>query len=144
MKSAHASWGLNADGNVLKPDQRNFSGNTEGLQMTASSRKNSHTDLNTIYETRGNITVEGGVSLVNERNIDRLKHTHHMVTGENTPQEIPKFLSWHILTHREPTQPQHMITQMSRDTTLLILETPTIVHPMTISLQLTEKVKQSL
>ena len=45
--------------------------------MTASSRINSHTDLNRIDETLGNITVEGGDLLVNERKIDRQTHTHN-------------------------------------------------------------------
>ena len=45
--------------------------------MTASSRINSHTDLNRIDETRGNITVEEGDLLVNEKNIDRQTHAHH-------------------------------------------------------------------
>ena len=75
MKSADASSGRSIGGNVLEPDQRDFSGNIEGLQSTASSRINSRTDLNRIDETRGNITV--GDLLVNERNIDRQTHTHH-------------------------------------------------------------------
>ena len=77
MKSANASSGRSVDGNVLEPERRYFSGNIEGLQMTASSRINSHTDLNRIVETRGNITAEGGDLLVNERNSDRQTHTDH-------------------------------------------------------------------
>ena len=46
------------DDNVLEPDQRDFSGNVEGLQMTTSSRIYSGRDLNRIDETRGIITVE--------------------------------------------------------------------------------------
>ena len=45
--------------------------------MTASSRINSHTDLNRIDETRGNTTVEESDFLVNEKNIDRQTHAHH-------------------------------------------------------------------
>ena len=45
MKSANASSGRSPDGNLLEPDQMDFSGNVEGLQLTASSRINSHTDL---------------------------------------------------------------------------------------------------
>ena len=45
--------------------------------MTASSGINSHTDLNRIDQTRGNINVKGGDLLVNEKNIDRQTHTHH-------------------------------------------------------------------
>ena len=48
MKSANASSGWRVDGNLLEPDQRSFSGNIEGLQMTASSIKHSRTDLNRI------------------------------------------------------------------------------------------------
>ena len=60
MKSANASSGRTVDSNVLEPDQRDFLGNIEGLQMTASSRIISRTDLNKIDETRGEITAEGG------------------------------------------------------------------------------------
>ena len=77
MKSTIAPSGRNIDGNVLEPDQGDFSGNIEGLQMTASSRINSLTDLNRIDETRGNFTVEESDLLVNEKNIDRQTHTHH-------------------------------------------------------------------
>ena len=45
--------------------------------MTASSRINSHTDLNRIVETRGNITVEEVDLLLNEKNTDRQTHAHH-------------------------------------------------------------------
>ena len=44
--------------------------------MTASSKIHSRTDLNRIDETRGNITVEEGDLLVNEKNLDRQTHTH--------------------------------------------------------------------
>ena len=44
MKLANASSGRRVDGNVLEPDQRDFSGNIEGLQMTASIRIHAHTD----------------------------------------------------------------------------------------------------
>ena len=77
LKSANASSGRSVDGNVLQPDQSDFSGSIEGQQTTASSRINSRTDLNRINETRGNITVEEVNLLVNERNIDRQSHTHH-------------------------------------------------------------------
>ena len=52
-------------------------GNIESLQMTASSRTNLHTDLIRVDETRGNITVEEGDLLVNEKNIDRQTYAHH-------------------------------------------------------------------
>ena len=58
-------------GLVLKGDQRDFSGNIENHQMTASSRLNSKTDLKSIHEIRGNITVEAGDLSVCERNFDR-------------------------------------------------------------------------
>ena len=80
MQSANASSRRSADGNVLEPDQRDFSGN---IEMIASSRINSDTHLNRTDEIR-----------------------------------IPKFFSGHIPTHREPTQPQHMIRKLSWDTTL--------------------------
>ena len=90
--------------------------------MTVSIGTNLHRDLSRIDETRRNITVEGGDLMVNEKNIDRQTHAHHMLSGQNDPHEIPEFLSGHVLAHREPTQPQNMIRQMSRDTTLPILE----------------------
>ena len=65
MKSANALSGLGVSSAVSDPDQRDFSGNIKGRQMTASSKINSHTDLNGIDETRGNITGEGGDLLVN-------------------------------------------------------------------------------
>ena len=89
--------------------------------MTASKRINSHTDINMIDKTRGNITVEGGDLLVNERNIDRQTHTHHIVTGQKVPNENREFLTGHLPFQGGSTQPQHMITQLSRDTTLPIV-----------------------
>ena len=77
MKSTNASSGRSVVGNVLEFDQRHFSGNFVGLQMTASSKINSRTDCNRIDETRGKITVEKGDLLVNEKNIDRQTYTRH-------------------------------------------------------------------
>ena len=79
MRSANASSGRSVDCYVLELDQGDFSGNIEGLQM------NSHSDLNRIDENRGNITVEGGGLLVNERNIERQTHTHHSTTYTSSP-----------------------------------------------------------
>ena len=45
--------------------------------MTASSRINSHTDLNRIDKTRGNFIVERGDLTVKERIFDQQKHSHH-------------------------------------------------------------------
>ena len=50
LKSANAPSGRSVDGNVLEPGHRDFLGNIEGLQMTDSSRMNSHTVLNRIDE----------------------------------------------------------------------------------------------
>ena len=58
---------------------RDFSGNIEGLQMTASSRIHSRTDLNKINETRGKITVGEGDLVVNEKILGRQSHAHHSV-----------------------------------------------------------------
>ena len=82
MKLVNASYGYGVDSVVLEPDQRDFSGNMEGFQMTASSRINSHTDIDRIDETRGNITVKRGRGdlLVKEGNIDRQTHNHHRST----------------------------------------------------------------
>ena len=51
IKSVNASSGRDADSVVPDPDQRDFSGNIESLQMIASNRINSNTDLNKIDET---------------------------------------------------------------------------------------------
>ena len=77
MKSANAPPGRSVDGNVLERDQRDFLGNIKGPRMTASSRINWHSDIKIIDEIRGNITVEEGDLLVNEKNIDRQKYAHH-------------------------------------------------------------------
>ena len=45
--------------------------------MTTSSRINSKTDLHNVDETRGNISVDGGDLLVNDKNFDQQSHTHH-------------------------------------------------------------------
>ena len=76
MKSVNASSGHGVGSVMLDPLEEYFSGNIEGLQMTSSSRINSHIYLNGIDETRGNITVEEGDLLVNERNFERHTHTH--------------------------------------------------------------------
>ena len=67
IKPANASSGWQVDGNVLEPDHRDFPGNIEGLQMTASSRMNSRTHFNIIDDSRGNITIEEGYLLLNEK-----------------------------------------------------------------------------
>ena len=77
VKPAIAPSGRSVDGNVLELDQRDSSVNIEGLQLTASSRINSHTHLKKIDETRGDVTVEKGDLLVNQKNIDRQTYTHH-------------------------------------------------------------------
>ena len=77
MKPAIAPSGRSVDGNVLEPDERDFLGNMEGLRMTASSRINSHTDLNWIDETCGNITVEESGFLVNAMIIDWQTYAHY-------------------------------------------------------------------
>ena len=77
MKSVNASSGRSVDGVVLNPDQRDCSRNVEDLQMTASIRTNSHTDLNGIDETRGSNTVDGVELPVDERDFVRQTHTHH-------------------------------------------------------------------
>ena len=77
MRSINASSGRGMDSVVLDPDQRDFSRNILSLQLTASSRKKSYTDLKIFDETRSNMTVEGVDLSVNEGNFDRQTHTHH-------------------------------------------------------------------
>ena len=78
MKSANVSSGRSVDGNILDPNQRVLSGNVEGLEMTTSSGIHSRTDLNMIDETRGNITVEEGYLVVNEKT---LTNNHTLITA---------------------------------------------------------------
>ena len=77
LKSANAPSEQSVDVTVLAPDQRDFSGKNEGLRMTASSRRNSHTNINRNDKTHGNITVEEGNLLFKEKNIDRQTCAHH-------------------------------------------------------------------
>ena len=77
MKSVNESSGRVIDSVVPDPDQRDFSGIIEDLQMTVSNRINSNTDLSKIDETFGNNTVEVSNLLVNERNFDRQTQTLH-------------------------------------------------------------------
>ena len=70
LKSVIAPSGHRPGSVMLDPDQRDFPGIIEGLQITVSSRINSHTYLNRIDETRGNFAVEGSVLLVDGRNVD--------------------------------------------------------------------------
>ena len=73
--SANEASGQSVDDSVLEHVERDLSGNIGGLQMTASSRIISGTNLKRIAETRGSITPKESDLLVNERNIDRQTHT---------------------------------------------------------------------
>ena len=78
MRSVGISSACNPSSAVCDPDEKDFSGITNGLQMTASSRFNSTANFNGIDEARGNITVEEGDLPVSERNPDRETHAHHI------------------------------------------------------------------
>ena len=78
MKSVNASSGRGVSNVVMDPDRKAFSGIIENLQRTASSRINSHTDLNRFDETRSNITKEGSDLSVIEKNMHRPTHTYHI------------------------------------------------------------------
>ena len=106
MESAVACSERKVDRNVLELDQSAIPRNMEDLQRTASSKINSRTDLNSIDDTRGDITVREDNLLVNEENINQQTHTYHMVTGQNASQENLGFLSGHVPTHCEPRQPR--------------------------------------
>ena len=92
IKSANAHSKPTVDGNVLEPDQRDFLGKIEGLRKTTSSIINSHTDLYRIDETRGNITVEEGDLLVNEKNIDRQTQAHHIFSWKKQHKIVEKLI----------------------------------------------------
>ena len=67
MKSANAPSGRSVDGKVVEPDQRDFLSNIKSLRRTSLSTINSHTDLYRFDETRGNIAVEEGELVVNDK-----------------------------------------------------------------------------
>ena len=76
LRSADIYSTRNPDSVVLDPYQRDFSGDTSDLQMTASRRYNSNINLDRIDGTRGIITVEEVICwLVKE--ISTGKHTIH-------------------------------------------------------------------
>ena len=107
MKSASPHPERSVDGNVLEPDQRCFFGNVKGLRMTACSRINSHTDLNRIDETRGNISVEEGDLLVNQKNIDRQTHAHHSLISNICSKRLSG-KSFYFLACYAPTDSMHL------------------------------------
>ena len=95
VKSVNVPSERSVDGNVLEPDKKDNLGNTAGLRMTTSRGINSLTDINRIDETRGNITVEEGDLLSNEKNIDRQTYAHH----SNVPlifKEEHRYRKWHL------------------------------------------------
>ena len=52
---------------VLDLDRKDFSGETNGLQLTAPSRFFSNTNFDGIDETRGNVTIEANDLSVSEK-----------------------------------------------------------------------------
>ena len=77
MKSINTSSRRGVDSVIHDPRRRDFSRKIEKLQVTASSRINSHREFDGIVETRDSLTVEGSDFMVNERDFDRQAHTHH-------------------------------------------------------------------
>ena len=77
MKSTNVSSGRRVSSVLLDFDQIVFAGTTEGCQLTASNKRNSHIDLKRIDETIFNINKERGDLTVNERNLDRQTYFHH-------------------------------------------------------------------
>ena len=75
----------------LTPYQKDFLEILENLQLTASSRLNSNTDLNRIDETRGNFTVEVGEFSISEKDLDQQIHTHHNGTLSSHMPGISNF-----------------------------------------------------
>ena len=59
MKSVNESSRRDADGVLLDPDRKDFSGKVKGFLTTASSRFVSNTDLEGIDETRDNLARRG-------------------------------------------------------------------------------------
>ena len=66
MRSADAASTCNPSSVVLEPDQRVFSGNTNGLKITASIRFISNTSLKGNDDTCGKTTVEADDLRVSE------------------------------------------------------------------------------
>ena len=87
-------------------------------------------------ETRQNIPDEVSELSVPGTRFDRQPHTHRMVTGPGNPNhhmvtgqaaqtnQIPEFLTGHILTPRNPSshQYQNLSTQVSQDNNLPVVE----------------------
>ena len=61
---------------VLDTDWRDFSTDTNGLQMTALSLFNFKTNLDRIYETRGLTTIEASNLPLSDRILDLETRTH--------------------------------------------------------------------
>ena len=121
MKSVNASSEQELASVLLDLDQREFPRDIEGKQLTASRKKYLHTDLKEIDETVGKITVDrGDLLLVDERNFDQQPHTHHMVRGQNGPQESSESFLGLLPAQHESTLPQHMLSQLTRDTAFFI------------------------
>ena len=77
MESVNASSRRDVDIVVPDPERRIFAANIKGLQMTASTRRISNSNLNKINETRCNFTVNGTDLSVSIRKFDRRTYTHH-------------------------------------------------------------------
>ena len=81
----------------------------------ASGKNNTLSVSNRNDETRHNIPDKVSELSVPEKHFDRQTHTHHMVTGPSNPNhhmvtgqiaqtnQIPEYLTGHILTPRNPT-----------------------------------------
>ena len=96
-----------------------------------TSSENASGNNNTLHvsnvkdETRHNIAEEVSELSVPETHFDRQAHTRHMVTGQTAQtNQIPEFLTGHILTPRNPPSHQHqnMSTQVSQDNNLPMVE----------------------
>ena len=83
MRSTDASSTHNPGNVVLDPDQMDFSRDTNGLQMTVSSRFNCNTNLDRIDEIRGKITFEADDWAVSKSNFDQETRIHHSCSSKS-------------------------------------------------------------
>ena len=120
----------------------NASSGRDVTSVTAKSELGEHTGINARFEnasgnnnilhvsnvndeTRHNIPDEVSELSVPETHFDQQAYTNHMVTGQTTQtNEIPEFLTGHILTPHTPPSHQHqtLSTQVSKDSNFPMVE----------------------
>ena len=98
------------------------------LLKSVLSRLHLNIDQDRINKTREIEISEDGDFLALKANYDGQAYAHHMLTGNNAPQNcVPEFLKGRDLTHNNPlpeqnTQPQNLTTHFSPNSTFPMVE----------------------